>query len=682
MIEVRLKAPKEDKDTGRVSAKASRSRKVNLGDTQRQDLENKLKFMVDRWKEGASPLLRRLREVNDHMEGVSEDQSWPWPGASRVTMGLMAGMGRTLRGVFDRAVFPDQTPFAAKAKNRAQSKNRNELENVVNWLSMEHSNLVETLRDTPIPCFRDGTVPVMGEWERRVERVSDIKTYETVEAFQEDYPDAKAAGVSEDRYGEIIDQLSTYGEGAKISVEYSKDEVVRDAPKFTVIPLARFPFFPLSAEELKDCTIYGMQRFESETEFKMATQRGAYDKEAAMEALGGDTAGTHADQWGMSRESIEGLSREGDQVKRLEVYHLTLNWDLDEDDVPEKYKVWYEHLSGRILRIEHYHLRRNIDDVILFRFLRRDARLLGISMAEEGMDQFKMIDDIHRHRQNTRAITDSPAFIAPDSLKEEIDFGSEDMIFRPGITFWVSDKYLKEGFGPRQLPIRSFSNTAESLDEEQGVMRSLEFRLGPSQGLSGQESMVDPRAPATKHLSRIRQATLRLDDNIREWKRSIPAAIDLQNALYYQYADEKVPYGVPKGDKVEFKDALRDLFRLDEAGFDIKHQEISLSPEFEMEKAATVAAMAAQNPLALQMKPEIALHAYNDGILATRVADPERLMVDIPEKGTEGAGILQQGNRPAGEDLGAPTPNQQALEGVSSLLGGGVRRNGGTRVPS
>ena len=94
-----------------------------------------------------------------------------------------------------------------------------------------------------------------------------------------------------------------------------------------------------------------------------------------------------------------------------------------------------------------------------------------------------------------------------------------------------------------------------------------------------------------------------------------------------------------------------------------------------------VAAVAAQNPMVLKIKPEVVLHAYNDFILASRVANPERLMVDIPEQGSEGQGILKQGNAPTGKDLGAPTQNQQSLQSISAVLGSSGR-NGGISAPS
>jgi len=85
-------------------------------------------------------LRRRLIEANDHLEGVSEDVDFPWPGASKVTIGLAAGMARTLRAVFDRAVFPDNRPFAGEALGDVKSETRNKLEIGVNWLSRKPSN--------------------------------------------------------------------------------------------------------------------------------------------------------------------------------------------------------------------------------------------------------------------------------------------------------------------------------------------------------------------------------------------------------------------------------------------------------------------------------------------------------------------------------------------------------------
>lgn len=669
--------------------KALRIRAFQLDDKELDELELRLKDWYGSWERNTGSMRRRLVEANDHLEGVAEDVDFPWPGASKVTMGFAAGMARTLRAVFDRAVFPDNRPFAAEAIGDVKSEDRNKLETGINWLSRKHNNLVESLRNTPIPAFRDGTVPIMGEWERRIEKMCETRVYNNVQTFQQDYPTPEDAGVDETKYAKIIRHLSRMDNF--VSVEWMRDAVIKNAPKFTAFPLARLVWYPVfNVETLNDCRIYGRLYYESEQDIKQKIKRGTYNKERAEKSLAAASGTSHSsDAWGSARDSIEGLNGEDSNTKFVKVARLVLCDDLDGDDIPERYLVVIDVDNFKILRMERYKLRKNIPNIVLFGFLRRDQRLLRTSLLLDGLDQFQMIDNLHRHRNNVRAITDCPAFLVPNSVKDQIDFGAGSSVFRPGVTWYLDDQYMKQDKAPRQMMIQDLSKTGESLDEEQGVVRYLEFRLGPSQGLSGQESTIDPSAPATKTLAQLKQATLRIDDLIREWKMSVPEIIDLMMALYHCYGDDKYKVGQVDEQTGEIGDKLmeitRELFMIEDAAFMLRHNEISLSPEFEVEKMMGIASILAQNPLVLQAKPEMLLHAHNDLILATRVADPKRYIIPVPDpedKTGPGAGLLgtlrgNNNNALNGRAPGDPTINQEAAGGMAQYLEMG--RNGGSK---
>ena len=661
--------------------KVLRIRSFSLETKQRGELELKLKGWIESWERNTGALRRNLIEANDHLEGVVEDVDFPWAGASKTTMGFAAGMARTLRATFDRAVFPDNRPFASESMGDIKTEDRNDLENGVNWLSRKHNNLVEVLRNTPIAAFRDGTVPVMGEWERRVEKVCETRVYANVKEFTTDYPTPEDAGVDDKKYTKIVRHLSRMDNF--VSVEWLQDSVIQDAPKFTGFPLARLIWFPVfNVEELNDCRIYGRLYYESEQDIKAKIKRGTYDKEPAEKSL----AAAHgmklgADAWTSSRDSIEGLSNEDERVKFIRVAKLVLCEDLDGDDIPERYLVTIDIDNFKIWRMERYKLRKNIPNIVLFGFLRRDQRLLRTSLLMDGIDQFKMVDNLHRHRNNVRAITDCPAFLVPNEIKDQVDFGSGGSVFKPGVTWYLDARHMKEDLAPRQLLIQSLSKTGESLDEESGVVRYLEFRLGPSQGLSGQESTIDPNAPASKTLAQLKQATLRIDDMIREWKSSVPGALDLMLALYHCYGKDKYKVGVvdeQSGGVEQFKEVGRKLFSMDDARFMLRHNEISLSPEFEMERIMGIAAISAQNPIVLQAKPEILVHTHNDLILASRISDPKRFMIPIPDKAAPGQAEEPGGlhatlannnnNKLNGRDPGDPTINQEGAAAISSYL--------------
>ena len=661
--------------------KVMRLRSFKLADDQRSRVERTLKDMYSDWERNTSVLRRRLQEANDHMDGVVEDVDFPWVGASKVTTGLAAGHGRTLRSIFDRAVFPDHRPFAVEAVGDEKSEDRNLLEIGANWLARRHNNLVKELRNTPIPAFRDGTVPVMGDWKCRKEKVFEVKHYFTTDEFAADYPDPQTAGVSEDRYGEILSYLSQMDHA--VAVEYQQDKVLYDGPWFHAFPLARLIWYPVvGIQELEDASLYGRLYYATVKDIKARAKRENLDSTIVDQVLLKKTL--ERDSWGQSQDSIDGLGASEGERELVKMARLVFVEDLDGDDIPERYWIDYAVDSGKVLTIERYKLRNNINCVVLFRLLRRDGRLLGVSLCLDGIDNFKMIDSLHRHRNNIRAISDCPIFIAPEALKEQLDLGSGPNAIRPGVTFWLEDKYLKEGMSPRQLVVQSLSKTHESLDEEQGIVRYLEFRIGTSMGQSGQESPADPRAPATKTLALMRQAGIRTDDLSKEWKNGIPEVLDLMSALYYLYGEDTYQVGeVNAGADTVFKHLKRTVWAYNAQKFIARHNETSLSPEYEMEKTQLLATIAAQNPILFQVKPELNLYLWNDLVLGSRVADPRRLMVEVP--GSAAASpesrrlwdILKANNKPLGDDLGAPTPAQTAAGSLAMTLNGGMK-NGTT----
>jgi hypothetical protein len=634
-MDISLKPPQDkvvEYDDQRERLEASfESGSVKLSDDKRHQLEKKLRKMVDRWKEGTSVLRDRLQKNNDMMEGIVDEMDFPWPGASKVSMGVGAGQARTLAATFDRALFSaeqflcaENTAAMAKAKART-------LEEAVNWLCSHDNNLLDTLRDMPIPLFRDGTIPVMGEWRRDIEKAVDYRTYQTSEEFMSDYPSPETAGISEKRYNDIIKFLDeTYN--PDLCVEYVYDEVVYDAPFFSKIPLARFLFYPLSAEDLKECVAYGRQFFEGTDIVEAKIAVGEYDEEPGKEAIAA-AKGMADDIWGSQREAIEGLASSGDDYKRCEFFRIVLKMDLDEDGIQEKYLLTYENTAKRIVKFQRYKLRKNIDNVVLFRFLKRDGRILGVSLMGDGYDMFRMVDDFHRHRQNVRSITDAPAFICPDDLKDQVDFGSGAYAWRPGVTIYLPERFMEEGKAPRQLAVQNLSQDANSLDEESSVMRYMEIRLGPSQGMSGKETMNDPKAPATKTLALLRQSTFRTDAYITEFKRSVPDLVTLCNALYYQYGQREIPYMTRvKGEPFQ-ANLKKELMSEDALVFKLKIGELSLSPEFQMEKAMSILQNAMANPLVMQLKPQIAIEAWNEFVQAVKPLDPQRFMLDTQTPG-------------------------------------------------
>ena len=658
MTAVKLKAPASiEADLPERKGPVQAAKTPPIAPDRLQSLEKQVKLVLEESASNTSILRKRLRALNDMLEGVVQEVNYPFSNASNVDVKMAIGTARTMRATMVRALFADpDRVFVASIDDEEKREDANEIEDAFNWKASHDNGLVDALKDALIPVFRDGTAFLQGTWERRVERVMDYKTYLTAEDFLADYPDYNAAGISEEAFHE---QLIALGEqDGYIDVVFEHDMVVKDEADFSVVPLGRFYWWPLSAASLAECELYGVRMVESEATMKRKSKNKEYFKEAVDACLAsGKNASPVPDVLDRSRDFIEGISSSSLSTthKEFSNYRLVLKVDLDDDDIAEKYTGVYNLDLGRFLSFDRYRIRKNIDFLVPLRFDRRDGRLLGRSLAYDGMDIFQEITDIHRHRNNRRAVTDAPGWKAEDDLKEHIEATLND--WHPGSVLWLPTGKIDK---VQQMISQDLSRTGD-IDEENLLVRYVEFVVVPALGLSGKETPEDPRAPATKHLSKIRQAGFRVDDYIDEFKRTFPDIARLALALYYQWGPRKVRYqnksenGLPRR-----ADMDASLFGAEGLTLGINARSVIMSPEFEMERIMALRAEASQNPFVISNKPQVLGLLWDRFIAASRVQNPEELKLGD-----------------AATQLPAPPPIPGAGIGVPAPAGGGV----GTGVP-
>lgn len=632
------------------------------------DLEKEIKRNLEDSKTNTQTMRRRLNSLNDILEGIAQEVDYPFPNASNIDVKMAGGIGRTLRATMVRAMFPDpDRGFVFSVDSDDRRDDANVAEDAFNWNAAHKNNLIEALKDAIIPTFRDGISFLQGIWDRRTEKAIDYKSYTTADEFLVDYPEPKDAGVSEQRFTEILKHLSE--PDTSLDAAFDQDLVKKDSAEFSIVSLARFYWYPLSAKSLEDCELYGIRMEESKATMLRKKKTGEYNAEAVDACLDA-VRESGEDMWDRSRDFIEGISRQNESSKRndFENFRLVMTMDLDEDDLPEKYMGVFNLAKGRFLNFGRYKIRHNIDFLVPLRFIRRDDRFLGPSLLYDGMDIFQEINDIHRHRNNVRMITDSPGFIAEDDLKDSVE--QSLLNWRPGVVLWVPKGRMS---GVQQQQFTNPSNTQNSLDEENGLRQYVEFIIGPTQGLSGQETKGDAGAPATKHLSKIRQAGFRVDDYMDEFKRSFPQIGKLALALYYQYGSRKIAYqskNPESGDRI-FGEADRALFGAEGITIDLNARSVIMSPEFEMERIMALiqaAGMAIADPME---KIRIISELWNRFVSASRAQNPEKLKIAPPQPllpGMPGAPGMA-GIPGMSPDVGAPVP----IAGAGGTGGGGLR---------
>jgi len=662
MNEISLKPP-----AGTVQDKSKRmnfdaATKSPLSADKMADLEKQVKLALEDSKTNTTTMRRRLNSLNDMLEGVAQEVDYPFPNASNIDVKMAIGTARTLRSTMVRALFPDpDRAFTVSIAKDEMRGDANTIEDAFNWKAGHENNLIEALKDAVIPIFRDGTAFLQGIWERASHKVIDYKSYLTPEEFLVDYPDPEAAGVSGEKFTEILSHLTE--PDTSLDASFETEMVKKDSAEFSIVSLARFFWYPLSAKSMDDCEIYGVRMEESEAVMKRKKKTKEYDADAVEDVISQVKDGTPADMWDRSRDFIEGISRQNESTKRkdFENFRLVMTMDLDGDDIPEKYMGVFNLAKGRFLNFGRYKIRHNIDFLVPLRFIRRDDRLLGPSLLYDGMDMFQEINDLHRSRMNNRSITDTAGFIAENDLKDNVEEALTN--WRPGVIIWVPKGRMSS---VQQQQFNNRSNTQNSLDEENGLRGYVEFIIGPTQGLSGQETKGDSSAPATKHLSKIRQAGFRVDDYIDEFKRSFPHIGKLALALYFQYGGMKLAYQSknPEGVTGE-SEADRALFGAEGLTLGLNARSVIMSPEFEMERIMALMQAAGGAIADPMQKIRIMGELWDRFVAASRAQDPEKLKIQAL------GGIPGLPGLPGA--VGAPVPGAGPGPSVGGTGGGGLQ---------
>lgn len=632
------------------------STRLNLGQRKLKQLQNIVKRNYRSWDESYGTVRKEIKELNRLMEGNQEPTDFPFgaESSSQIDLRLPAEKFRSLRANFRRAVFgnPQLVVATLQPGSDLDAGQRNKLEAALNWTIKETCNLADALKDSDLPCFRDGTALIYGEYVREIERGIDCKVYIDANDFQADYPDYESAGCTEDQYQEILDILLDPDQNNEVRVEYEIDFISKNGPQYTLFPLINFIHFPFYPDNVRDLTIYGYTFKEGRNKFLEKKKHGFFYPESVEDISDDFNSAEYEDEWDRERDRTEGISSEYKDAYKFA--RLIVKADLDNDRRTEVYSVIYWPEKERIMRVERYRVRRNIPCIVPFKFIGRDGRLAGVSLLKDGKDMFGEINALHRHRSNTRRLTASVTIVAPDSMKETL---GDYFQFTPGGSMYVPDELFAKGQIPRQFQIMNLDGNSSERDEGMTI-RFLEGLMGPSMGMSGQESPGDTNAPGNKTAMLLQQANYRVADYIDEWKRAIPAITALHTALLYQNSKSKIGFRNIHGEEETIDSSL---LVSEFVKWALHANGVNISPDEEMAKIARLAQSAmAFGGIPFKIDPKNMVNMWNDFITASRVSGYERYLIRLPEQTAPMAG---QPPTPQGQ----PTQGQPA-QGAPPLV--------------
>jgi hypothetical protein len=618
------------------------------------------------WERQTKDNRANLVVLNEMLESVVPVTNFPFEGASNITISYASGVAKTFKATFNKTAYQDPDIFTAVSKKEEIREQLPALEEALNYSFHSECNGLDILRQGTIPCFRDGTLIVSGFWERRIEKCSDSKTYKEFGEFQADYPNNMSADMTEEEYQEIADAFIVSDE-TEVVANYQFDNIIYDGPAYEIIPLARFVYYPIYATSIKTMKLYGREYFLSKDKLREKAKRNEFYKDKVEQLIAKKPSG-EKDSWSASKNFIDRLNvSPTEEDKPYKLVDAVWKEDLDNDGIPEKYLITFsaDH-DNLVLSVKNYHIRNNIDFCVDFRLASREDRFLGSSLLNEGMDKFNLLDTIHRNRNNVRMLTTSPIFLIDKRYKEELDFFRSENIIKPGATFWVEDptKSIK------QLQIQDLSTNNDSLDEENQIVRYLEFCLGPTQAMSGKETGSDPRAPMGKTIALLQQANGRIDDYLDEFRRTMPELASLHSALIAQYGPDEIKYNIEQDGKLTVKTADKKLFFDNSVIWRAKRRSVTLSPEFAMQRLAGLLQTYAQLLPLIQANDAKAIEMWNRMVIASGEPQKEKLMIQaqaamnpleqiMQQAGIGGQGAAQgnqTGMPPLTQSVASPSP--------------------------
>ena len=238
---------------------------------------------------------------------------------------------------------------------------------------------------------------------------------------------------------------------------------------------------------------------------------------------------------------------------------------------------------------------RTVSNYFPLRLIKRDDRLLGMSLIEDISDLSMEIDILHRMRINSRTITHVPSFKAVSSAKDKFDPSRPQYRFQPGVTFWLNDIKDVEMFDIKPVDLSG------SIEEENYLMQIINLVTGADSGLSGQATPLDPRAPARKQQEMLRQSSNRIDDYVEALLGPFAQMGSFMLDLYYQFGPERIKYYIEDKDGNYLQKEIQRTKLYDpNVKFVVNGTSIFMNPDMEFSRMQEISQILSTNPLTAQ----------------------------------------------------------------------------------
>jgi hypothetical protein len=535
---------------------------------------------IESWIRNSGTHHENLVRWNDLLEGVMEQTSFPWEGASNLHIPLIAIHVVTLHSVMARSITTVDPLWHFRTLDPAARERAADQEEAINYKAKSELNVIQAVRDVLYTTPRDGLGWLWGWWAEETTPVEEVIPFGTVEEFQNEFPTPEAAGLDDTAYADVLKEISAAGPDAPYGVRIERDRVDYLGPKFEVVDEAVFVRAPMTAQTLKECRVYGrMFRARTETMKEEAEDGKLWVSAVKAWTINAKTKATDDNKWSRALDAIEGISEDdqGDFSDERRLFRLVVRYKMQGEKKERLFLCCYSHDTKRCLGISKYPYAR--DCAIPFRIIRRPGRMSGKSVPEQLEDMNASLDASINYEENSDTLEMAPIFKGKKTLKNkdsDFDPALEENWIRPGATLWMDSP---GDFVSMQI---NGGAKADAKSRRQEIIRYAEMLIGPTQLLSGQESRVDPNAPGNKTIALIQQSNMRIEDYIKEFGLGFDDLGEFIRSLYRQFGSSTLDYMDSEGNVSSVESSL-----FGSKGRMAMHGvTVNLSPEVEYAKAA------------------------------------------------------------------------------------------------
>lgn len=527
--------PREEEEADPTDLRAVFFRRVRLSEDQKLKVEQDLFELVRDGMEERSDLDNLLAHWNDLAEGISPPKTFPWPNSSNLHVPLTETKLNEIHASARQSMLrPDQLFYIRRLGVQVKAEQQAKLEAFLNFKVGVELPLVDKFNQLFWASMRDGTALGMVTWEDDRRPCEEIATYTGVEEFITKYPTPKDAGLSKTQYGRVMEKLQN---GQTVRLVETRMKSRYRGPRVDVVELQDFLMCPMTSVKTEYARLVSRIFNMRGPELRSLGKQRKFSEEDVEKVIASKQDGRHTDIGPALKDQIEGISRRSKPGEFVLVNGI-YRGDINETGMEENYFVLYHPLTKTLLDIIKYPYLHGRDNFVPIRIKKRPNRFLGRGICAMLDDLNQELNTQHNQRIDSRTITTVPTFMAKESVRNQFDPSRADMAFQPGRTFWLDDFAAL-----KQLEVRE-TDMGESMQEEQNNLQMGDKLVGSSSLRSGQETKMDPRAPAAKVSMLLNQSNIRLDDFYEEASgngaenEGFKGIGDQILALYYQFWDQ------------------------------------------------------------------------------------------------------------------------------------------------